>query len=256
MLRKTLNTFLLLLAAAAVFASGDYWVKPMQEVHKKFTGTPGSVRLCGDSITEAAEFWDPVQYVETAPDFDLKSVKKYIEPGSWQVKGSFFGNLKGWTINNGMGVLDLLILKKQNPEACIVMFGTNDLEGGAPSETGYDKKLRLFIDKILKNGTVAIMSTIPPKRDKLAKVEEYNKEIRKIALEKYVPLIELYEEILFRQPEKWDGELISDGTHLTWNSGFNKFDEASLKKNGNMTRNYATFKTYAEVYEKIFKKQK
>ncbi len=254
MLKRTLNTLLTLVIAAAAFAADDYWVFPMKQVHAKYSGQAGSVRLLGDSITMDENFWDGAAYVSAAPDFDLQAVKAYIDPGSWLVKGQGFGNMKGWTLKNGMGSLDVFILKRQNPETCVIMFGTNDLEGGSPQDTGYDANMRLVIDRILKHGTVAIISTIPPKRNKLKLVAEYNNEIRKIAAEKQVPLIELYGEIIKRQPEKWDGTLISDGTHLTWDSRKCDFSDESLAGNGNAVRNYVTFKKYSEVYEKVFKR--
>ncbi|MEI6845708.1 MAG: SGNH/GDSL hydrolase family protein [Candidatus Firestonebacteria bacterium] len=254
MLNKFFSFVMVLFLAASVIAAEDYWVKPMQDVHKKFTGLKGSVRLCGDSITEDSNFWSTIPAVNSTADFDYKNARDYVEPDSWCINGPAFGNKKGWTVKNGMGVLDVLILKRQNPEVCIVKFGANDLRLGGPAKTGYDKEMRIFIDKILNNGTIAIMSTIAPIRDKVKEVGEYNIEIKKIALEKKVPLIEFYEEVMKRQPEKWDAELLSDGTHLNWNKEFSGFDEESLKKNGNMVRNYVTFKKYAEVYEKVLKK--
>ena len=50
-----------------------------------------------------------------------------------------------------------------NPETVLLMFGTNDLNS-VPLEE-YEQKTREVIKKCLENGTVVILSTIPPRSE-------------------------------------------------------------------------------------------
>src|SRR5438067_1167175 len=43
-------------------AADPEWVGPMRAVHAKFTGTPGTLGLFGDSITDSRAFWAPWEY--------------------------------------------------------------------------------------------------------------------------------------------------------------------------------------------------
>ena len=80
----------LLLASLALFAFAPAaraeeppaWVKPMTEVHAKFTGKPGTLALFGDSITDTKAFWAPLEFApKNLPEDIAKSlavVKKHM----------------------------------------------------------------------------------------------------------------------------------------------------------------------------------
>jgi hypothetical protein len=42
-------------------ASDPEWVKPMKKIHARFSGTPGTLALFGDSITVSMAFWAPLR---------------------------------------------------------------------------------------------------------------------------------------------------------------------------------------------------
>ena len=241
------------LVTSISFGVEDYWVKPMTEIHKKFKGEKGSVATYGDSITYAKPFWSTIRNgVKNCEDIDIMELVDYITVDSWDLKGPENGNYSGWTINNGLKGIDEW-LKKHNPEVVIVMFGTNDVGGGSPSQTGYEENLKKFVQKCLDNGSIVMLTTIPPRRGFLEGVKQYNESIKRVAKEKKVPVIEYYEEIMKLAPNNWDGTIISnDGVHPSWED--NDFSKEGLKKSGYGLRNYVTLKKYEEVYKKILNK--
>src|SRR5262249_51226064 len=96
-------------------------------------------------------------------------------------------------------------LGKLNPEAALIMFGTNDL--GQLDLKEYQEKTAAVVDRCLKNGTVVILSTIPPRSGQLEKARRFAEAVRQVAKEKQVPLIDYFDEVLRRRPDDWDGAL-------------------------------------------------
>ncbi len=132
----------------------------------------------------------------------------------------------------------------------------------------YEEKTRAVVQRCLKNGTVVILSTIPPRHGLLEKSREYAEVVRRVAAEEKVPLIDYFEEILKRRPDDWDGAspkfkgvakdvyqvptLISgDGVHPSNPSQFRDYSEASLRGNGFALRNYLSLLAYAEVIHRV-----
>jgi len=64
-----------------------------------------------------------------------------------------------------------LWLGKLNPEVALIMFGTNDL--GQLDLEEYEAKTRRVVEKCLSNGTIVILSTIPPKHGQAEKVTRF-----------------------------------------------------------------------------------
>ena len=89
-------------------------------------------------------------------------------------------------------------LKKHNPETALIMFGTNDLHDLDAPE--YAKRLRAVVRKCLDNGTVVILSTIPPRHGYEEKSAAFSAAVREIALELKAPLTDYHAEILRRRP--------------------------------------------------------
>jgi len=237
-----------------IFAE-EYWVKPMAETHKNFKGKPGTVALYGDSITYVDRFWTSIKDgVINCEDIDTKKLINYIAPECWKWKGKENGNVIGWSVRNGVQVIDK-VLPKHNPEVAIVMFGTNDVERGNVKDRNFAGELTTVITKCLNNGTVVILSTIPPRRNWQDQVKEFNEAIRAVAKNLNIPLVDYYAEVLKRRPDDWDGTLIDkrDGCHPTARGKTEDWSEESLKSNGYSLRNYITFKKYGEVYESILK---
>src|SRR5262245_55256020 len=107
------------------------WVQPMQAVRAKFTGTPGTLALFGDSITVSLAFWASLEgepkglSLETAAAHQV--VKGHQKAECWrQWRGPEFGNNGRMTIRWAHENVAAW-LKKLNPEAAVIMFGSNDL---------------------------------------------------------------------------------------------------------------------------------
>lgn len=244
------------------------WVPAMKNVHAKFTGQPGFFAQYGDSITNSRAFWFSLKYKrDNAPPEMVKAfemVSKHMIDACWDFKGPDNGNQGGRTIRWGEANLDGW-LKRQNPEVAIVMFGTNDLNSVPHAE--YAELTRKFVKRCLDNGTVVILSTIPPRHRFENKAAEYAEVVRAIAAEFDLPLIDFHAEILKRRPDDWNGALdkfndyqgydvptliARDGVHPSAPKPFRgDFSEESLRKNGFALRNFLTLMKYAEVIERV-----
>lgn len=260
----------LLSATGPARAADPAWVGPMKKVHAKFTGTPGTLALFGDSITVSLAFWSPLQYapktIDPATAKALQTVKGYMKEECWHKwRGPEYGNEGGMTIRWADQNVDKW-LKKLNPETAVLMFGTNDL--GQLDAKEYEAKTRSVIDRCLKNGTVVILTTIPPKSGALEKARAFAGIQRKIAADLKLPLIDYQAEILKRRPDDWDGSLpkfkaaakdvyqvptliAADGVHPSNPKDFQDYSEESLKSNGFLLRNYLTLHAYADVIRRV-----
>src|SRR5687767_2602816 len=79
-------------------ATGDpYWVEPMRQVHRRFSGEQGTLAQFGDSITVTQAFWAPLRHAArgASPTMqrDLALVRGYLRPECWQDwKGPEYGS--------------------------------------------------------------------------------------------------------------------------------------------------------------------
>jgi lysophospholipase L1-like esterase len=248
------------------------WVEPMKKVHARFTGTRGTLAQFGDSITVTMAYWSPLAYgpKNMPPEMAraLEVVKKYLKPECWaKWKGPGYGNNGSMTIRWAYDNIDKW-LQKLNPETALIMFGTNDL-GQVPLKE-YEEKTRAVVRRCLKNGTVVILSTIPPRHGRLEQARQYAAAVRKVAAEEKVPLIDYFAEILKRRPDDWDGALpkfketpgseyevptllARDGVHPSNPSKFRDYSEESLRSNGYGLRNYLSLLAYADVIRRVLR---
>jgi hypothetical protein len=268
----------LLLAPTSVRAADDVvsWVDPMQKVHSKFSGKPGTLMLMGDSISVTKAFWAPLSHApKDLPESianNLAIVKKYMVNDCWSNwRGSEYGCEGGKTTRWAEENVDNW-LKKLNPETVLMMFGTNDLNQIEAKE--YEMRTRAVIDKCLKNGSVVILTTIPPRSGKEAKSKAFAEVQRKIATELKLPLIDYQAEILKRRPDDWNGELpqfkaeaardvysvptliSGDGVHPSNPPKNQDYTEESLKKNGYLLRTVLTLTAYADVIQLVLAPEK
>jgi hypothetical protein len=270
-----LALLILAILASPVGAAEPDWVEPMKKVHTKFTGTPGTFALMGDSITTSLGFWAPLEYApKTLPDDigkALELVKGYMKADCWRKwRGPEFGNEGGKTVLWANENADKW-LKKLNPEVAVFMFGTNDLNQVQAKE--FDAKTRAVIERCLKNGTIVILTTLPPRSGAVEKSKTFADVQRKIAADLKLPLIDYQSEILKRRPEDWDGTLpkfkefakdvyeaptliAADGSHPSNPKKFQDYSEDSLKNNGFQLRNVLTVKAYADVIRFVLKTEK
>jgi len=248
-----------------------YWVEPMRKVHARFTGRKGTFAHFGDSITISMAFWASLKWSHRNMDkptqaaFDL--VKAYMKDECWtKWKGPAYGNTGMMTIRWAHANVDKW-LKRLNPEVALIMFGTNDLHALGPAE--YETKTRQVVKRCLDNGTIVILSTIPPRHGFDAKARRFVQVVRKLARELKVPLCDYYQAITQRRPDDWDGALpkfkevpggtyevptlISrDGVHPSnpkkWNGDYSA---QGLRHNGFVLRNYVVLHSYAEVIRRV-----
>jgi hypothetical protein len=275
--RFLLSTFTLLAFAPVARCADDLlaWVKPMHEVHAKFTGKPGTLALFGDSITDTKAFWAPLPYApKTLPPDIAKSlavVKKHMLDDCWgKWRGGEYGSESGQTAKWAEDNIDKW-LKKLNPECAVILFGTNDIIRS--DEKSYDKQMRAVVEKCLKNGTVVILTTIPPRAEQEEKAKAFAEIARKIAADFKLPLIDYHAEILNRRPDDWNGAmpkfkefakdvyqvptLISgDGVHPSYPSKRADYSAEALNSNGYQLRSVLTLHAYSAVISHILAKEK
>lgn len=244
----------------------DQTIAKMRSLHYK--GIKGTFAHFGDSITVTMAFWSPLRYMrknsppEMEKAFDI--VNNYMRPECWSDwKGPEYGNEGTMTIRWAYENIDKW-LAKLNPETALIMFGTNDLTSISLEE--YQNKTKEVVQKCLDNGTVVILTTIPPRSGFNEKSAQFADAIRQIAKQLNVYLIDYYSEIIKRRPEDWDGSLekfniwsgynvptlISrDGVHPSHPEKYqNDYSEEALNCCGYSLRNYLTLIKYAEVIEK------
>ncbi|MEE8121031.1 MAG: GDSL-type esterase/lipase family protein, partial [Anaerolineales bacterium] len=246
-----------------------YWADSMAKVHAKFTGQKGTFAHFGDSITVTLAFWTPLLYSrKDAPEQmeqAYRLVKEYLKKECWRDwKGPQFGNEGGMTIRwahkNIGGWLERL-----NPEVTLIMFGTNDLNSVGLEE--YKQKTRQVVRKCRDNGTVVLLSTIPPRHGFVEKAAVYAEAVRNIARQMKVPLIDFHSEILKRRPDDWDGALdkfaeykgydvptllARDGVHPSHPKKYqSSYSSEALERCGFSLRNYLVLMKYAELLKTL-----
>jgi lysophospholipase L1-like esterase len=257
---------------AVLAAEPPDWVGPMKEVHAKFTGTPGTLALFGDSISVSLAFWSPLQGSPKNMSDDMKAnhalVKEYLKPDCWSKwRGPKYGNNGRMTIRWADENVATW-LKDLNPEAAVIMFGTNDL--GELRRDEYERKTAAVVDRCLKNGTVVILTTPPPRSGHLEKSKDFADAVREVAKKKKVPVIDYHPEILKRRPDDWDGAgskfkdvkggeyevptlIARDGVHPSNPRAHQDYSDESLSKNGYALRNALTLTAYANVVRLVMR---
>jgi len=243
------------------------WTAAMKRVHAKFRGQAGTFAQFGDSITVSRAFWFTLQHnrKNASPEMEsaFQTVKGYMLEDCWDRKGPEYGNQGRMTIRWAHQNVDAW-LGKLNPEVALIMFGTNDLNGLELEE--YATKTRQVVRKCLDNGTVVILSTIPPRHGRAEKAAQFADAVRGIARELNVPLVDYHAEILKRRPDDWDGALekfsdfkgydvptliARDGVHPSNPKRYTgDYSAEALRHNGFSLRNYGALMKYAEVIDK------
>jgi lysophospholipase L1-like esterase len=245
------------------------WVEPMKKVHARFRGEQGTLSLFGDSITVSLAFWAPLQddpkNMNKEMKENLKLVKGYMKPEGWRGRGAENGNEGGMTIRWADENV-VRWLKRLNPEAAVILFGTNDL--GQLDVKEYEAKTRRVVERCLKNGTIVLLTTPPPRHGLLEKSRQFADAVRRVAKAMHVPVVDYSAAILERRPDDWDGALpqfkrdgadeyqvptliAGDGVHPSYPAKYRDFSQKSLKKNGYALRSYVTLRAYADVIDKV-----
>jgi hypothetical protein len=251
------------------------WIEPMKQVHARFTGNRGTLALFGDSITVSLAFWAPLEWEPKAMNPAMahahQRVKSFMKSECWrQWRGPAFGNEGRMTIRWAHANVDRW-LQELNPEVAMIMFGSNDV--GELDAMEYEQKTREVVRSCLTNGTVVLLTTMPPRSGRLEKSKQFAEAVRKVAREERVPLVDYFAAILERRPDDWDGALpqfkqvpgdeyqvptliARDGVHPSNPRQFSDYSDASLRQNGFALRNYLTLLTYAALIENVLQPAK
>jgi lysophospholipase L1-like esterase len=265
---------LLLAAGTGRAAEAPDWVEPMKKVRARFTGTPGTLALFGDSITVSLAYWAPLRGEPRNMPQDMaaahKLVKEYLRPECWsEWRGPKYGNDGSKTIRWAHDHVAQW-LEAHNPEVAVILFGTNDLRELELKE--FEQKTAEVVERCLKNGTVVLLTTLPPRSGLLDKAKQFAEAVRRVAKDKKVPLLDYQAAILKRRPDDWDGSLpkfkdvkgseyevptliARDGVHPSNPKAHQDYSEESLSRNGYALRNYLTVLAYAEVIRKALPAQ-
>lgn len=245
----------------------DY-AEAMRKVSTKFTGKEGVVIHIGDSITYANSYGGWARYgkgktpqeqaictwmhVGAEDETDGWFLARVDRPGN-RSDTAASGVRSDEYIAGGKGGLPPLgdILKKYNPQMAVVLLGTNDLKAGR-SPAQYKADMTRIADVLIANGTIPILSTIPPVKGKDDAVKAYNGALAELAKEKKLPLIDFCGEILKRRPDDWLGTLISgDGVHPSGDNVGAEPTEENLKSSGQLLRGVLTVRKIAEVKAEV-----
>ena len=264
---------LLLPTLAGEESSVPAWVDPMTQVHARFTGRPGTFAMFGDSITVSLAFWAPLQQdpknLSPAARQALERVTRHLHEPCWRDwRGPAFGSEGGQTMGWAAEHVDKW-LAKLNPEVVLLMFGSNDV-GREVTVDDFAAATKRVVERCLKNRSVVILTTLPPRSGHEAQCERFAEAGRRIAEELGLPLIDYHAEILRRRPRDWDGSkppfnvvagghvydvptLISgDGVHPSAPQRYaGDFSDEALNCHGYNLRSYLTLLAYAEVIERV-----
>ncbi len=261
---------LLLLAAVLLPLQGketDY-AEVMKKIAAKFKGKEGVVLHIGDSITYANQYsgWPRYGKGKTPQEQALAAWmhcgKDNETDGLWLCRVDRPGGrsetavsgIKSfeWLEGGKAGIPPLAeVVRKYNPQIAIVMLGTNDVNGGrTPAQFKGD--MGKVAGVLLANGTIPVLSTIPPCRGKDNEVKAMNAVLWELQKELKVPLIDYHGEIVKRRPTDWLGTLISgDGVHPTGdNAGAgpgSEPTEENLKNSGYLLRGVLSVRKLVEV---------
>jgi lysophospholipase L1-like esterase len=247
----------------------------MRKVARKFTGKEGVVLHIGDSITHANPYsqWARHGKGKTAQD---EAACKWMHTGAQN-------DTDGWylcSVDRPQGRSDTAVggirsdeylaggkasipplrdvIKKYNPRMVVLMLGTNDASAGRKA-ADFKKDMAQAVDIILANGSIPILSTIPPHPGREQLVKEYNAVLKEIGKEKKIPMIDYWGEIIQRRPRDWNGTLLGkNDVHPTARQGgaspASEPTEENLKNSGYLLRGWLSVKKIAEVKTRVLDK--
>ena len=256
-------------AADAIQAKEGYdYAAAAKAVAAKFTGKPGVFVHLGDSITYANQntAWARGGQGQTPEE---KAFLKWSNAGAkndsdgWWLASTDVPSGRSHTaasgvradqyLQGGKGGLPSLaeIIKKYNPQLALYMLGTNDISASRPVAM-YIADVEKAVDALHANGTVVILSTLPPYRGKAKQVDEYNAALRELAKKKQLPLVDLHAEMKARAGDDAEKAYLSnDGVHLSFPSANGPATEENLKKSGYLLRCYLAVHKGIEVKAKV-----
>lgn len=246
----------------------DDYAAAMKPVAAKFKGTQGVYLHIGDSITYANQntAWTRGGQGHSPA---AQAFLKWSHNGDrnqtdgWWLASNDQPNNRSHTAASGMRANECLaggkgglpalseIIKKYNPQMALYMLGTNDINGGR-KVTEYIADVEKAIDMLLENGTIPILSTLPPMKGKAAQIEEYCTALRSLAAKKKIPLLDLNAEMKARAGDQMETAFLGgDGVHLSFPNAGGPATDDNLKQSGYLLRCYMAVYKGMEVKTKV-----
>jgi len=250
----------------------DY-VASSKKILEKFTGTEGVVLHLGDSITRAPNYgaWALRGAGKTEAD---KHILEWMHCGKEDETDGWFlahepndsGNTaSSCTASNGMRTDQLIeggkneikpldeILKTYNPQMVVLMLGTNDAWQEKTADSAI-AGITPVIERCHANGTIVILSSIPPNIRNPTMAEEFNAKLYELAKTKKMPYLDFYGEIVKRAPDgSWNGTIMrKDNVHPS--SGplvAQEPTEEHFKRSGLLLRTWLSVQKIREVKERV-----
>jgi hypothetical protein len=259
--------------AAEPLAQGWDYAAAMKKVAARFKGKEGVVLHVGDSITHANPYGQWARAGEGRSEED-KAVLAWMHLGADDETDGWFlarydhpNGGRSHTAAGGMRWDELLaggkaglpslaeLLKTYQPQIVVLMMGTNDASAGRTTEE-VAKDAETAVKLILENGTICILSTIPPHVGSPERSQAYNEALRAVAKKHELPLIDYEREILRRRPDDWNGTLLNkNDVHPTAGIEGVKASSAptdeNLAKSGYLLRGWLSVKKLGEVKRKV-----
>jgi len=299
---RRLALSMLVFSMGVSVAGAQSWVAPMLAARQNYTDTDGAgagtIARFGDSISVSMAYFAPLQWgianTDPAEAAALTWVRGWMTSAcwTWQDNGVYpYHGCQGsttseWPLQSAAGWPGYQAgerrvdywLRNDNPEIAVVMWGTNDLHTSlTPAQ--YRANLLAVIQACKANGTIPILTTIPPRHNydngsasNQQRAADFHQAVLDLAASEQVPLIELHDEMTTRHPhnpptDTWDGadamwsaysgyevptSVARDGVHPSnYSGGKSDFSEAALNVNGFNLRNQMTVLSAHEVYEKV-----
>ena len=246
----------------------------MKEVAAKSHARPGVVLHVGDSITYANPYGQWARSGAGQTDEDKAALKWMHAGADDDTDGWYLARFdhpdggRSCTACGGVRIDEMLaggknkmpplkdVLTTYKPQAVVLMLGTNDASQGRPV-ADYKADMEKAVDLILGQGAVCILSTIPPHPGKPELAKSYNDELRKLAKDRGLPLIDYEQEILKRRPDDWNGTLLGkNDVHPTADQGgatpVSAPTAESLRNSGYLLRGWLSVEKIAEVKKTVF----
>jgi hypothetical protein len=260
------------IAAEPLAQDWDY-AAAMKKVTAKFKGKEGVVLHVGDSITHANPYGQWARAGEGRTEED-KAVLAWMHLGADDETDGWFlarydhpNGGRSHTAAGGMRWDELLaggrvglpslaeLVKTYQPQIVVLMMGTNDASAGRKTEE-VAKDAETAVKTILENGTICILSTIPPHIGSPERSKAYNQALREVGKKHELPLIDYEREILMRRPDDWNGTLLNkNDVHPTAGIEGVKASSAptdeNLAQSGYLLRGWLSVKKLGEVKRKV-----
>lgn len=278
-MKPSLLAFAFLVLSASAHAADDAkpfrvpdaedYAPAMKKVAAKFKGTPGVFLHLGDSNTYAnqATAWARGGMEQTDAEkafLKWSHAGKRDESDGWYLASTDVPSNRSHTAASGMQADEFLkggkgglpaladVANKYKPQLALYMLGTNDVRAGRPTAQ-YIADVEKAVDLLLDQGTVVILSTLPPYRGKAKIIDDYNKALRQLAAAKHVPIIDLHGEMKARGGDDFEKQYLGDDDiHLSQQPANGPATDENLKKCGYLLRCYLAVHKGMEVKKRVF----